>query len=79
MNSTTTCAITKAVEVDGSADLEVSIPVATYQNGYVNNFRDYAFCRVAIELENIPNYYLFTEVKKIEGLPVKQWVGSSQE
>ncbi len=53
-------------------------PVATYQNGYVNNFRDYAFCRVAIELENIPNYYLFTEVKKIEGLPVKQWVGSSQ-
>ena len=78
VNSTTTCAITKAVEVDGSADLEVSIPVATYQNGYVNNFRDYAFCRVAIELENIPNYYLFTEVKKIEGLPVNQWVGSSQ-
>lgn len=79
VNSTTTCAVTKAAAVDGNGGLEVSIPLATYQNGYVNNFRDYAFCRVAIELENIPNYYLFTEIKKIEGLPVKQWTVSSQK
>lgn len=79
VNSATTCAVVKAADVDGSASLEVSIPLTTYQNGYVNNFRDYAFCRVAIELENIPNYYLFTGIKKIEGLPVKQWNGNSQK
>lgn len=79
VNSTTVCAVTSPVEENGDSNLEVSIPVATYQNGYVNNFRDYAFCRIAIELENIPNYYLFTGIKKIEGLPVKQWTGSSQQ
>lgn len=78
VNSATTCAVTKAVNTTEAGEFEISIPVANYQNGYVNNFRDYAFCRVAIELENIPNYYLFTEVKKIEGLPVKQWTGNSQ-
>lgn len=71
VNSTTTCAVVKAVNTSADGELEVAIPVTTYQNGYVNNFRSYAFCRVAIELENIPNYYLFTEVKKLEGLPVK--------
>lgn len=72
VNSATTCAVTRAVNVAGG-DLEISIPVTTYQNGYVNNFRDYAYCRIAIELDNIPNYYLFSEVQKVEGLPVKEW------
>lgn len=73
VNSTTTCAVTVPVTLNGEGDVEASIPVTTYQNGYVNNFRDYGFCRLAIELEGIPNYYLFTEVQKVEGLPVKQW------
>ncbi|WP_300704886.1 DUF3823 domain-containing protein [Bacteroides sp.] len=67
----TTCNVVKDVNVTTDAELEISMPIASYQNGYVNNFRDYAFCRVAIELENIPNYYLFSEVKKLEGLPMK--------
>lgn len=67
----TTCNVVKDINVAQDAELEISMPVTTYQNGYVNNFRSYAFCRVAIELENIPNYYLFSEVKKLEGLPVK--------
>lgn len=71
VNSQTTCTAAKDFNLDGNGNIEISIPVTTYQNGYVNNFRSYAFCRVAIELENIPNYYLFTEVKKLEGLPVK--------
>lgn len=71
VNSATTCAVTKAVNTSADGELEVSIPITNYQNGYVNNFRSYAFCRVAIELEDIPNYYLFSEVKKLEGLPVK--------
>lgn len=72
VNSATTCAVTRAVNVTGG-DLQISMPVTTYQNGYVNNFRDYAYCRIAIELDNIPNYYLFSEVLKLEGLPVKEW------
>ena len=73
VNSSTTCAVTKAVNASGNGELSISMPVATYHNGYVNNFRDYAFCRIAIELNNIPNYFLFSEVKKMEGLPVKEW------
>lgn len=73
VNSSTTCAVTRGVNTGADGELEISMPVTTYQNGYVNNFRDYAFCRVAIELDNIPNYYLFTEVQKVEGLPVKEW------
>lgn len=72
VNSATTCAVTKAVNTTGG-DLSISMPVTTYQNGYVNNFRDYAYCRIAIELDNTPNYYLFSEVQKLEGLPVKEW------
>lgn len=71
VNSNTTCAVT--VTADANLELKVSIPVTSYQNSYVNNFRNYGFCRMAIELDNIPNYYLFTDIVKIENLPIKQW------
>lgn len=50
----------------------VQLPLSFYRDKkyYVNNFRTYAYYRVAIELEGIPDYYLFSEIKKIEGLPV---------
>ncbi len=65
----------KAMDINitdtGTVDIPVSISVGndSYRKMYVNNFRDYAFCRVALELENIPNYYLFSDTKKIVGLP----------
>lgn len=73
VNSATTCAVAESVKINTDGIVEVALPISAYQNGYVNNFRDYGFCRMAIELENIPNYYLFTDIQKIEGLPVKEW------
>lgn len=69
VNSQTTCTAAKDLNMTDSGNIEISMPVSSYKNGYINNFRTYAFCRVAIELENIPNYYLFSEVKKLEGIP----------
>lgn len=69
VNSETTCAASADINVSGDAELSIEIPLDTYRASYVNNFRTYAYCRVAVELENIPDYYLFSEVKEITGLP----------
>lgn len=69
VNSETTCAVSTDVNVSENTELAIEMPIASYRSSYINNFRTYAYCRVAIELENIPDYYLFTEVKKIEDLP----------
>ena len=69
VNSKTKCVIAEGVDITEQGDIELKMPVSTYRSGYINNFRTYAFCRVAIELENIPEYYLFSDTKKIEGLP----------
>ncbi len=52
--------------------LTASIPLSYYRDKqyYINNFRTYAYCRVAIELDGIPDYFLFSEIQKIENLPV---------
>lgn len=71
VNSRTACIAETQVEIDNIGSVEISVPIASYRNAYVNNFRDYAFCRVAIELENIPNYYLFSQVVKQEDIPNK--------
>lgn len=69
INSKTTCNVSQNITFANSGSVEISIPLERYRKEYTNNFRDYAFCRVAIELENVPNYYLFSETKKLEGLP----------
>lgn len=70
VNSSTKCVASKAIELDVNS-ATISIPVSRYRTTYLNNFRDYAFYRVAIELEGIPDYYLFSETHKVEGLPTK--------
>ena len=53
----------------GDGELTVSIDAIKYRTGYKENYRDNAFYRVALELENIPDYYLFSETKEITGIP----------
>lgn len=52
--------------------METYIPLSEYRKkeNYPNNFRTYAFYRVAVELEGIPDYFLFSDTKKIENLPL---------
>ena len=53
----------------GDGELTGSIDAIKYRTGYKENYRDNAFYRVALELENIPDYYLFSETKEITGIP----------
>ncbi|MGQ8334948.1 DUF3823 domain-containing protein [Sunxiuqinia sp. A32] len=73
VNSKTSCTKSMDVNISDQGSVEITVSISegndSYRRMYVNNFRDYAFCRVAIELENIPNYYLFSDTKKVEGLP----------
>lgn len=55
--------------LNGDGELTVSVDAIKYRSGYKENFRDYAYYRVAIELENIPDYYLFSDIKRIDGIP----------
>ena len=74
VNSATTCTKTWSGWLPNyQGESTMDIPVKDYQTGYTNNYRSYAYCRMAIELGNIPDYYLFTPVVKVEGLPVKEW------
>ena len=72
VDSGTTCLRSINVTDRTQTTFSVQIPLSFYRDKkyYVNNFRTYAYYRVAIELEGIPDYYLFSEIKKIEGLPV---------
>lgn len=74
VNSQTTCTKSKRAIITSTGSVEVSIPihhnVTAYREIYINNFRDYAFCRLALELDGISNYYLFSEIKKVEGVPL---------
>ncbi len=73
VNSLTTCTKSKRAVITESGHVEVAIPihdnVIAYREIYTNNFRDYAYCRIAIELDGM-DYYLFSEIKKIEGVPL---------
>lgn len=74
VNSQTVCTKSKRAIITSTGSVEVSIPihnnVTAYREIYINNFRDYAFCRLALELDGISNYYLFSEIKKVEGVPL---------
>lgn len=74
VNSKTSCTAVKTVDITDQGNVEITVSLATgngsYRKTYINNFRTYAFCRVAIELQNIPNYYLFSETQKIVDLPL---------
>ena len=54
----------------GTNQVTVTIPVATFRNSVVNNTKTYGWYRVALELQGIPNYYLWSDIKKLEGIPL---------
>lgn len=70
VNSGTLYSKSVTVKANNQTSARVSAQLSNYRKKYVNNFRDYAYCRVAIELEGVPDYYLFSEVKRIDGLPI---------
>jgi hypothetical protein len=73
VNSATTFSAQVIKSITDSANVAISMNISTgaqsYRSMYVNNLRDYAYCRVALELNNTPKYYIFSETLKIEGLP----------
>lgn len=73
VNSGISCTRSSDVEYLDDNTLQVYIPLSEYRRKeyYVNNFRTYAFYRVAIELEGMNRYFLFSKVGKIENLPVE--------
>lgn len=57
------------VNINGDGEITVSVDAIKFRTGYKENFSENAFYRVAIELENIPDFYLFSETKEITGIP----------
>ena len=57
------------VNISEEGDVTISISAINYRTGYQDNFRDYAYYRVALELENTPDYYLFSDIQRIDGIP----------
>lgn len=74
VNSWNKCQRSEEVHAAGSAPFTISIPLSMYREKqyYINNFRTYAYYRVAVELEGIPDYYLFSTIGRIDNLPVKK-------
>lgn len=74
VNSQTVCTRSQRAIITETGSVQVSIPihnnVIAYREIYINNFRDYAYCRIALELDKISNYYLFSKTVKIEGVPL---------
>jgi hypothetical protein len=54
----------------GTNQVTVTMPVSKYRTSVVNNTKTYGWYRVALELQNIPNYYLFSDIKKLDGIPL---------
>lgn len=73
VNSGIKCNRANEVKYLDENTLETSIPVADYyeKENFTDNYRTYAFLRVAIELEGMSEYFLFSPILKIEGLPGK--------
>jgi len=73
VNSSTLLSKSVIKSITDSANVSIPVSISSgsssYRQIYLNNHRDYAFCRVALELNGIPNYYIFSETLKIEGLP----------
>lgn len=72
VNSGITCTRSSDVEYLDDTTLQVYIPLSEYRKKehFIDNYRTYAFYRVAIELEGMNKYFLFSPIKKIENLPV---------
>jgi len=59
----------KVENPDISGPISVKLPISGYRSKYINNFRDYGYIRVAVQLNNADEY-LWSEVIKVENIPV---------
>jgi hypothetical protein len=61
----------KATVMPDTQTLTIGIPLSYYRDKtyYVNNYRDYAFVRVGLLLDGVPDYVLVSEIVKITDLP----------
>lgn len=63
------------VDVDpnfsGNGELSVSVDAIKFRSAYAEHFSDNAYFRVALELENTPDYYLFSDRHEITGIPTE--------
>ena len=57
-----------ADEVSTERPIEISMPASKYIDGYINNFRDYCFARVAVKTSK-SDRWLWSEILKVEELP----------
>lgn len=55
---------------DINSPITIKTPISGYRSKYVNNYRDYAYIRIALELDNADEY-LWSEVMKVENLPLE--------
>ncbi|MDL2221806.1 DUF3823 domain-containing protein [Parabacteroides sp. OttesenSCG-928-N08] len=76
VNGGTLCSRSKRAVITDSGEVEIEMPIfdgaTSYRQVYQNNYRTHAYCRVSIELKDIPNYYLFSDIKKIESVPLEK-------
>jgi len=74
VNGASTCSKAVRAIIPEEGSIEVSLPIfdgiTSYRGAYTNNFREHAYCRVSIELEGIQNYYLFSNIIKVENVPL---------
>jgi hypothetical protein len=61
----------EAVVTDITKPVTVQFSLPNYRTKYSNNFRDYAFIRVALETNKSTSYFLWSDVYKVEKLPVE--------
>lgn len=61
--------VNQSVEVtDISQPIDIKVPLSSYRNMYTNNYRDYAYVRIAIKTDKADEF-LWSPVQKIENLP----------
>jgi len=70
VNSATPASAEIAV-TDISEPISVSFSIPNYRTRYTNNFRTYAFMRIALETDKSPTYFLWSPVYKIENIPLE--------
>lgn len=70
VNSATPASAEVAVS-DISEPISVSFSIPNYRTRYTNNFRPYAFIRIALETDKSPSYFLWSPVYKIDNVPLE--------
>lgn len=73
-SSTTLSKASRPLKVTDETDVTIRVDLAKYRNAtyYVNNYRDYLYFRVGLELDAnyvASGYYLLSELYKVENVP----------